>query len=91
MEKNKLSNINDKISKTDKRRNAVITDVVEKSSNNSNDIDKFITVKQKRNKRVSYAITEETDRKLKKKCKQLGISANEVVNQLLDNFVSEID
>lgn len=60
------------------------------SEKEEKEINDLIKIKPKRDKRVNYAITKVTYDKLQRKCKKLGVPVNEVVNQLLDNFVSDM-
>jgi regulator of PEP synthase PpsR (kinase-PPPase family) len=55
----------------------------------SHGVSDFITVKETRSKRFSVLIRPSVHRKAQQKCEQLGVALNDVINQLLEKFVSE--
>lgn len=49
----------------------------------------FLTVRETRSKRFSVLMRPSVHLKAQQKCERLGITLNDVINQLLEKFVSE--
>lgn len=49
----------------------------------------FITAKETRSKRIGILVRPSVYQEVQKKCKKMGLSVNNVINQFLERFIDE--